>query len=268
MTREESCRQITEYWDLVQECKAMPWLSGDRRAAAKRLNDELLPRVNRILRDLAPDLRPIRARMVNEHLAARPTVERALGILGHWEAMSSLQQTLGMPVLPMGVLDPVIGNAALPLWMAGKYRQAVNDAATHLNTFVQRRIGRQDISDKDLVAQAFSDKDPEEGKGRLRCPGDLENETVRSQQEGARAFSIGTFQAIRNPAHHLTGDWNPVLAFHHLAALSQIAYWFRYWDVVRYEPPLPDLSMLNAATREYLGTQTQSRQPLPPAPGK
>ena len=26
-------------------------------------------------------------------------------------------------------------------------------------------------------------------------------------------FSIGTFQAIHNSAHHLTGDWNPVRAF-------------------------------------------------------
>lgn len=267
MNREETCRQVTEYWTLVRECKAKPLLSSERRAAVKVLNNEYLPRVNRILPDLAPDLRPIRAWTVNDHLAAWPTVERALGILKRWEAMTSVQQTLGEPVLSMSVLDPVIGDAALPLWGAGKYRQAVNDAATHLNIFVQRQIGRHDISDKDLMAQAFSDKDPEEGKARLRCPGDLENETVRSQQEGARAFSIGTFQAIRNPAHHLTGDWNPALAFHHLAALSQVAYWFRHWNVVRYCPPPPDLSVGNTATIEYLRTQAQSRQPLPPRPG-
>jgi len=248
MNREETCRQITEYWELVQACKAKQILSSDRRAAVKLLNDEHLPRVNRILQELAPDLRPIRASMVNDHLAAWSTVERALGILKRWEAMASLQQTVGEPVLSMSVLDPVIGHAALPLWMAGKYRQAVNDAATHLNIFVQMRIGRDDISDKDLMAQAFSDKAPEKGKARLRCPGSLENETVRSQQEGARAFSIGTFQAIRNPAHHLTGDWNPALAFHHLAALSQVAYWFRHWNVERYTPPPPDFSMVNTAT--------------------
>lgn len=126
----------------------------------------------------------------------------------------------------------------------------VNDAATHLNTFVQSRIGRDDISDKDLMAQAFSDKPPEEGKARLRCPGNPVNETVRSQQEGARSFSIGVFQAIRNPAHHLTGDWNPSLAFHHLVALSQVAYWFRHWSIDRYRPPPPDLNMVIAATRK------------------
>jgi hypothetical protein len=250
MNREETYRQITEYWELANASKAMPWLSSERRAAVKLLNDEHLPRVNRIFKLLAPDLRLISASTVSQHLAAKSTVDRALAILKSWEAMASWQQMVGEPVLSMSMLDPVIGNVALPHWAAGKYRQAVNDAATHLNTFVQSRIGRDDISDKDLMAQAFSDKPPEEGKARLRCPGNPANETVRSQQEGARSFSIGTFQAIRNPAHHLTGDWNPHLAFHHLVALSQVAYWFRHWNVDRYYPPPPDLNMLIAATRK------------------
>jgi hypothetical protein len=52
----------------------------------------------------------------------------------------------------MSALDPVVSEAALPLWLAGKYRQAVNDAATSLNSFAQARIGRHDISDKDLTS--------------------------------------------------------------------------------------------------------------------
>src|SRR6202007_235996 len=110
---------------------------------------------------------------------------------------------------PMSALDPVVSEAALPLWLAGKYRQAVNDAATSLNVYAQGRIGRHDISDQNLMAQAFSEKDPEAGKPRLRCPGNPETETVKSQMDGARVFAIGTFQAIRNPAHHLTGGLDP-----------------------------------------------------------
>jgi hypothetical protein len=87
--------------------------------------------------------------------------------------MTSLQQKAGEPVLPMSSPDPVVSEVALPLWLAGKYRQAVNDAAISLNISVQNRIGRYDISDKDLVAQAFSEKALEEGKSRLRCPGDI-----------------------------------------------------------------------------------------------
>ena len=113
----------------------------------------------------------------------------------------------------------MISEVALPLWEANKFRQAVNDAATNLNLFAQRRLGRYDISDKDLMGQAFSDKEPDKGKARLRCPGSLASEP--SDPAGGRpSFAIGTFQAIRNPAHHLSGGWNPVDAFHHLAALS------------------------------------------------
>ena len=123
------------------------------------------------------------------------------------------------------------------------------------------------------MAQAFSDKPPEEGKARLRCPGNPDSETVKSQQEGARAFAIGTFQVIRNPAHHLTGDWNPITAFHHLAALSQIAQWFRHWQVVRYQPPMPDLTTMkietttDPAVRQMIKAMAQMQSPAsePPA---
>ena len=118
------------------------------------------------------------------------------------------------------------------------------------------------------MGQAFSDKDPEPGKSRLRCPVSPASETVKSQQEGARAFAIGTFQAVRNPASHLTGDWNPVTAFHHLAALSQVAHYFRDWDVVRYVPPPPDYSAIIAAAQaRTIRPAAQARTPAArPAP--
>jgi hypothetical protein len=263
MDPEAAFRYLTEYWALVKEGEKQPALSGDRRAVMRAANQNL-PAINKILHDLAPEMRPIRASKVSEHLAAWPRVERALGILKSWEKMTSLQQTAGEPVLPMSLLDPVISEVALPLWEARKYRQAVNDAATSLNSFAQTQVGRHDISDKDLMGQAFSDKEPEEGKARLRCPGNPASETVRSQQEGARAFCTGTFQAIRNPAHHLTGDWNPVLAFHHLAALSQVAHWFRHWNVVRYVRPQPDFSAAGVVFAEYLKAQEQARRAVTP----
>lgn len=263
MDREDAFQVIIEYWGLVEKANRQPLLSGDRRAVMRDVKQRL-PVVNQILRGLAPDLRPIVASRVSEHLAAAPRVRRALGILGGWEAMNSSQHRAGEPVLPMSALDPVVSEVALPLWLAGKYRQAVNDAATSLNSYAQGRIGRHDISDKDLMAQAFSEKAPEAGKSRLRCPGNPETETVRSQMDGARAFAIGAFQAIRNPAHHLTGDWNPALAFHHLAALSQVAGWFRNWDVARYTPPAPDYSAIYAAITENSRAQAKTQRPTAP----
>jgi hypothetical protein len=266
MNREDAFQEVIEYWGLVEKAGRHPPLSGDRRAVMRDVNQRL-PAINKILRGLAPDLWPIEAQRVSEHLAAAPRVKRALGILGGWDAMTSSQQRAGEPVLPMSALDPVVSEAALPLWLAEKYRQAVNDAATSLNVYAQGRIGRHDISNKDLMAQAFSEKGPEAGKSRLRCPGNPETETVRSQLDGARVFAIGTFQAIRNPAHHLTGDWNPALAFHHLAALSQVTYWFRNWDIARYTPPAPDYSTIYAAITENGWAQAQTQWPAAPPAG-
>jgi Protein of unknown function (Hypoth_ymh) len=139
------------------------------------------------------------------------------------------------------MLDRVVAEAALPLWKAGKYRQAVNDAATSLNQFAQQQLGRRDLSDKKLMEEAFSDKPPVPGKARLRCYRlGRPMESVHSQQGGARSFCSGTFQAIRNPAHHLSGDGNPVTAFHHLVALSQVAHYFRNWKIETHTVPPPE----------------------------
>jgi hypothetical protein len=57
----------------------------------------------------------------------------------------------------------------------------------------------------------------------------------------------GCFQAIRNPAYHMTGDWNPVVAFEHLAALSVVARWVSEWDLVRYGLPEPQVELSRVA---------------------
>jgi hypothetical protein len=83
------------------------------------------------------------------------------------------------------------------------------------------------------MEQAFSKEDPQPGSPRLWCPGDHDDRTVKGQQEGAHRFAAGCFLAIRNPAAHGKGDWNPVTAFEWLAALSIVARWGRHWKVVR-----------------------------------
>jgi hypothetical protein len=255
MDREAAFRCLADYWTVVNQAQKFPVLSKERRAAIKTANEQL-PGVNRILRELAPDLPQITANGLWDHVHALPRISRALELVQNWRAMEASQEANGVPVLPLNLLDPLISAAADPLWKAGKYRQAVSDAATNLNSFVQDLVGRHDVSDRDLMAQVFSDKDPEPGKARLRCPGNQENETVRSQQEGARAFGIGTFQAIRNPAHHMPGDWNPVTAFHHLTALSQVAHWFRHWTIIRAYVPDPTLTAFNQAVK----TLTEAKQ--------
>ena len=190
------------------------------------LNTKILA-VNHVLRELAADLPLIKATSLTQHRSARAVLDKAEALLNTWEKLDDASAGES-PALPLMMLDLVVADAALPLWQVGKYRQAVNDATTNLNLYAQQQLGRRDISDKSLMGEAFSDKSPEPGKARLRCYRlGRPMESVQSQQEGARALCTGTFQAIRNPAHHLTGDWNPLTAFHYLVALSQVAHYFR-----------------------------------------
>ena len=137
----------------------------------------------------------------------------------------------------MRLLDPLVHEAATKHWQFGHYRIAVGEAATNVDRYTQRRLERFDISGTALMEVAFSANPPQPGKPRLRCPGNQVSEAVKSQQVGALNYAKACFMTMRNPAHHQKGDWNPLTAFHHLASLSQVAWWVRNWDLVRYVAP-------------------------------
>lgn len=164
MNLAEARQCLTIYWALICQAQQQPWLSKERRATAKKIN-ELLPAVNSILRALAPDITPINAYLISDHAAAGARVHRALRLLDGSQEITAQQWTGGGPALPLSLLDPTVRDAALPLWAACKYRQAVNDAATSLTSYAQTRTSRHDISDKDLMAQLFS-SDPPQGAMR------------------------------------------------------------------------------------------------------
>jgi hypothetical protein len=165
--------------------------------------------VNLILGNLSPSLGTIACGTLSDHVAGLGRIGNALRLLTATQSMAAAAARLGEPALSLSLLHPLVWIPAQLLWAAGNYRHAVSDAATNVSNHTQKRLGRHDISDKDLMAQVCTDKEPEEGKHRLRCPGNQNSQAVRSQQIGALMFSQGCFQAIRNPAHHMTGDWNP-----------------------------------------------------------
>jgi hypothetical protein len=57
-------------------------------------------------------------------------------------------------------------------------------------------------------------------------------------------FSMGCYTACRNPAQHLTGDWNPHTAFQYLAAFSIVAQWVQNWRLVTVPPVFVDVAAL------------------------
>jgi hypothetical protein len=260
MNREEAFRHLCDYWSQASAAQKLPRFAGQRGPVLAVLNEKLVT-INQILRELAPDLPLIKAQTIAQHGATWPRINRALEIINTGRELDNHQWTGGGPAFPLNLLDPVISQVAIPLWQANKFRQAVSDAATSLNKFAQDQLGRHDIYDSKLMTEAFSDEPAKRGKPRLRCPGDHRLVTVKDQQNGARQLANGAFLAIRNPAHHMTGDWNPGTAFHYVTILSQVAHYFRHWNVVTYVPPPPDINAVMAAY------QAQMRKPAAQAEG-
>ena len=73
---------------------------------------------------------------------------------------------------------------------------------------------------------------------------------------------MGAFKAIRNPAVHWTGDGNPAMAGEQLAALSIIAHWVHYWDVVCTSAPVPTAAEWLEQNNAEPGGQTPVEAPV------
>lgn len=119
-----------------------------------------------------------------------------------------------------------IWESASSLWQSGHYREAVEVAIKKLNAETQNKLGRRDVSEKALFAQAFGEQDPELGKPRLHRMENDGSSTFKSVQRGARFFAEGVFAGIRNPlAHESEQDMPEQQALEYLAALSVLARW-------------------------------------------
>jgi hypothetical protein len=237
MGSHEAQRQLlAEYLTRLDEFRAAPMLSDDRRNAAREL-ERIAPGVRRILYTTGPDLGgSLHGQFVADHLAVEQTVARALRLLATQDEWEDSQDP-GNPVLPSTELHPAVWAPAHELWQSGKYRQAVHAAASAVNDLAQRRLERRDVSDVKLMQEAFSTEPPKPGVMRLRCPGDPADQSVKSQQQGAIQFASGCFLAMRNPAAHQIPEWNPLTAFEYLVTFSVLARWISFWDLEAAPPP-------------------------------
>jgi hypothetical protein len=148
----------------------------------------------------------------------------ALGVL-NTKAETAAHLGTRAPVMAADALHATVWGAASGLWADGHHGQAVQRAATFLNAHVQDLTGRNDLSDSALMAQVFSTNVPEQGKPRLRWPGDDNDLTVKAMRSGILNFSQGCYMAIRNPATHSREDMPKQIALEQLAVLSTLARW-------------------------------------------
>jgi len=155
----------------------------------------------------------------------------ALGVI-QTEAETRAMLGPAAPTMTADALHPEVWIMAAGLWEAGHFRVAVQKAATHLNGSIQDKVNRRDVSDRELVQQAFSTAPPQPGKPRLWWPGNSTDRTVVSMREGILTFSQGVFLAIRNVTTHTTEELPRQQAFEMLAAISLLARWVDSCELV------------------------------------
>jgi hypothetical protein len=118
---------------------------------------------------------------------------------------------------------PHVWLAAKPLWGTGKYRVAVGAAATSLSAHIAQKAG-SNLADRALVQEVFAPRTTP-GRPRLHFPGDTNNDTWRSRQDGLHLTAQGAFAGIRNVAAHSNEEWSEQYALEMLAILSGVARW-------------------------------------------
>lgn len=196
------------------------------RAAALGLAEAVQP----ILDRLYPEWRSENAKnMFDEFRSER---DAATKLLARLETRGEITGNLGgndlSPRITAASLHPLIWRAAEAQWSTGHRHEAVLAAAKAVNSMLQAKLGRRDVSEGDLVRQAFSSKDAGPGKPRLRFPYIEDEQTRSSMQQGVMEFGAGCFGAIRNPVGHRPNDeleLDDQTALERLAALSLLARW-------------------------------------------
>jgi hypothetical protein len=132
------------------------------------------------------------------------------------------------PAPKLDELHPMVWDAAESRIRAGQLRDAVMAASRAVNSMLQTKVNRDDISEVKLVQAAFSTSPPASRAWRLRFS-DITNEQTRdSVTVGAMNFGVGCFMAIRNPIGHLPDDQHDITeheALEQLAAWSLFARW-------------------------------------------
>lgn len=170
--------------------------------------------------------------------ARRGGLRRAVEMLQAFvEDLEEREGTPALPGLDPAELHPWVAESAARLWQDGHQRQAVQAAATSVETWLRTRTGVHQGSITSLVGSVFSASDPTPDMPRMRFAGfdPVGSDGWKNAHEGAGAFGRGCFLRIRNLYTHHVGDTEQE-DLEALAALSLLARWIDGAEVVKAEP--------------------------------
>jgi Protein of unknown function (Hypoth_ymh) len=234
--------RLENYRRLCQEYAAAkaaqpkdPWATADPTEAA-RLREEILtelPTVKQIVEHVAPSFS---GEIRRPDVAGGTTysVDAATQVLGIIRDRSEWATRLvpDAPTLVADQMHATIWTAAATVWSTGEFKVGVEQAASSLSAHIKQRAGSH-LTERELVQQVFSPDPPKVGQTRLHFPGDRNEKTWQSRQQGLHLIAQGAFAGIRNVAAHDTTEWTQQVALENLAVLSIVARWAEETQVVR-----------------------------------
>jgi hypothetical protein len=174
-------------------------------------------------------------RYVQEHLVRRLIWELTEGD----EVRARLGMAEPAPSIEASALHPWVWEAARSHWTSGNHDAAVWAAGVNVNSRLQRKVGRKDIGEGQLLREAFSADEPKPGRPRLRLTDSSNPLLFQDLHVGASNFGQGLYSAVRNVLNHVEADEHSIReseAIEALAAFSLLARWIDKADVVKSEP--------------------------------
>lgn len=161
---------------------------------------------------------------VNEDLVRRLIWELTSGD----EVRAKLGVDEPAPLFDASALHPWVWEAAKPHWTSGNHDAAVWAAGVNVNSRLQRKVGRRDIGEGQLLRESFSPDEPKPGRPRLRLS-DLDNPALfQDLHVGASNFGQGLYSSVRNVLNHVDADEHSIReseAIEALSAFSLLARW-------------------------------------------
>ncbi|MFI6220123.1 TIGR02391 family protein [Nocardia salmonicida] len=200
------CDQLVRYIDETHVGVVNPLYAGTYaprcgRFEAIRLTETIRPILDRLYPDWKVENSTVEQ---DEFKQVRDAAQRLIARLSsHLEVAEKLGGLDNSPRIRASELHPLIWQAASAQWLTGHRHEAVLAAAKQVNSILQTKVSRRDISDLDLVKQAFSKDAPQPQKPRLRYSQVSSDQTAESMRRGVMEFGSGCFSAIRNPVSHL-----------------------------------------------------------------
>ena len=129
-------------------------------------------------------------------------------------------------------LHPWVWDSAKSLWESGHGGEAIDGVAKVINARLQKRVGRRDLANTQLVRETFSLKPPVEGRPRLRVREDDGSDSFKSAQEGAMHLGEAVFMLWRNIHSHEVDEVGETEVFEALSAMSAFARLIEISDLV------------------------------------